>query len=93
MPPGMAELIGAVTKLADRMDRMQERMTTPAQQGGGNEVMVAMINAQASRDAAALRSACPARCDRAPDLCVREAPHPGLLNKKAAPRRSPGRRA
>jgi hypothetical protein len=56
MPPGVAELIGAVTKLADRMDRMQERMTTSAQQGSGNEVMVAMINAQASRDAAATQA-------------------------------------
>ena len=56
MPPGVAELLGAVTKLTDRVDRMQERMTTPAQQGGGNEVMVAMINAQASRDAAATQA-------------------------------------
>ncbi len=51
LPAGMAEVLGAVTKLADRLDRMQERMAA-APQSGGNEVMVAMIMAQASRDAA-----------------------------------------
>jgi hypothetical protein len=51
LPAGMDEVLGAVTKLADRLDRMQERMAA-APQSGGNEVMIAMIMAQASRDAA-----------------------------------------
>ena len=51
LPAGMDEVLGAVTKLADRLDRMQERMAA-APQSGWNEVMVAMIMAQASRDAA-----------------------------------------
>src|SRR5262249_50227330 len=56
LPAGMAEVLGAVTKLADRVDRMEERMTVAAPQGSGNELMVAMINAQASRDAAAAQA-------------------------------------
>jgi hypothetical protein len=51
LPAGMAEVLGVVTKLADRVDRMQDRMAAPAT--GGQDFMTVIMNMQTKAQEAA----------------------------------------